>query len=342
MKHRSELCSIYQSFTHMIHTQFSSPIKKICSDSGGEYLSNKFCQFLTSEGTLAQLSCPGAHAQNGVAERKHRHILESARTLLIDSFVPSHFWGEAVSTVVYLINRQPSTKLSNKYSGEVLFGTPSYDHLRVFGCTFYVLLPTRERTKLSTQSVEYVFLRYSSENKGYRCYDSSSRCIRISRDVTFVENCSFFHNHSTSSTYSSLESTSFLSTNTDFSSQPFVPHIPISPPESSVPPPLYQKPPITRVYTRRSTIQPHPPPLTSPPASPATSTSDNTNNSDELQVHLGYQLRDHTTMVPSDLYGFPRAGTVIVEPSNYQEASHIPKWQFAMTNLMPFVRVLGI
>ena len=114
----------------MVHTQFSTPIKVFHSDSGGEYLFDVFRQFLSSEGTLAQLSCPGAHAQNGVAERKHRHIIETARTLLISSFVPSHFWGEAVSTTVYLINRQPSSKLSDKCPGEVLFGTPpNYDHL---------------------------------------------------------------------------------------------------------------------------------------------------------------------------------------------------------------------
>ena len=78
---------------------------------------------------------------------------------MISSFVPSHFWGEVVSTSVYLINRQPSSKLSNKCHSEVLFGTPpNYVHLRVFGCTCYVSLAPREHTKLSAQSVECVFL----------------------------------------------------------------------------------------------------------------------------------------------------------------------------------------
>ena len=104
------------------HTHFYASIKKFRSDSGGEFLSDHFRQLLNAEDTLAQLSCPSAHVQNGVAERKHRHIIESARTLLISSFVPSHFWGEAISIVVYLINRQSSSKLSSKTPGEVLFG----------------------------------------------------------------------------------------------------------------------------------------------------------------------------------------------------------------------------
>jgi hypothetical protein len=61
-----------------------------------------------------------------------------------------------VSTAVYLINRQLSSKLLGKTHGEVLFGT-RYDHLRVFGFTWYVLLASRERTKLTAQSVDCVF-----------------------------------------------------------------------------------------------------------------------------------------------------------------------------------------
>ena len=52
MKHRSQLCSIYQNFARMMHTQFSTSIKVFRSDSGGEYIFDALCQFLAFEGTL--------------------------------------------------------------------------------------------------------------------------------------------------------------------------------------------------------------------------------------------------------------------------------------------------
>jgi hypothetical protein len=122
-------------------------------------------------------------------------------------FVPSHFWDE-VSTAAYLINRQPSSKLSSQCLGEVQFGTPSYDCLWIFLCTCYVLLAPLEWIKLTM--VECVFLVYSSEHNGYWCYDLSSHHMHISRDVTFVEDRPFFYNPSIQPSFSPTESTSFL------------------------------------------------------------------------------------------------------------------------------------
>jgi transposase InsO family protein len=91
MKHRSEALSIYKNFSAMIHTHFDTSISVFCADSTGEYLSDALRQVLAEQGTLAQFSFLGAHAQNAVAERKHHHLRETAHALMIASSVPPHF-----------------------------------------------------------------------------------------------------------------------------------------------------------------------------------------------------------------------------------------------------------
>jgi hypothetical protein len=55
-----------------------------------------------------------------------------------------------------------------------------------------VLLAPREHTKLIVQSVECVFLAYSTEHKGYRCWDPITHGMRTSWDVVFDGSRSFY------------------------------------------------------------------------------------------------------------------------------------------------------
>ena len=65
----------------MIENQFSSKIKIFRSDRGGEFTSNDFKTYLSQHGITYHLSYPYTPQQNGVVERKHRHLIETIVTL---------------------------------------------------------------------------------------------------------------------------------------------------------------------------------------------------------------------------------------------------------------------
>ncbi|RVW15162.1 Retrovirus-related Pol polyprotein from transposon TNT 1-94 [Vitis vinifera] len=93
MKNRAELFSIFQKFYTEIQTQFNISIRVLRSDNAREYFSAQFTSFMSHHGILHQSSCAHTPQQNGVAERKNRHLVETARTLLLHSHVPFRFWG---------------------------------------------------------------------------------------------------------------------------------------------------------------------------------------------------------------------------------------------------------
>ena len=74
----------------------------------------------------------------------------------------------------------------------VLNKKPDLSHLKVFGCICYVHVPNELRTKLDAKAEKCIFLGYSLEHKGYRCYNPITRKLRISRDVVFDELASWY------------------------------------------------------------------------------------------------------------------------------------------------------
>ncbi|PKU75385.1 Retrovirus-related Pol polyprotein from transposon TNT 1-94 [Dendrobium catenatum] len=181
---KAEVFSKFLLFKAMVEKQFSTHIKIFRSDGGGEYTSIQFQLFLSTNGILHQFSCPHTPQQNGLAERKHRHIIETARTLLLQAKLPTSFWVESVLTAVYLINRLPSpiTKYISPF--QCLYKSPpSYSHLKIFGCLCYPWLQPAAPHKFAPKSSACVFIGYSSNDKGFRCYNLQTSKILISRHV---------------------------------------------------------------------------------------------------------------------------------------------------------------
>ena len=175
-------------FFAWVSTQFGLTIKAVQCDNGREFDNSNSRAFFLSHGVQLRMSCPYTSSQNGKAERMIRTTNDTMRTLLFQASLPAHFWAESLHTSTYLLNRLPSVACPAPTPHHALFGTPPrYDHLRVFGCACYPNTTATAPHKLAPRSTQCVFLGYSPDHKGYRCFDLTSHRILISRHVVFDE-----------------------------------------------------------------------------------------------------------------------------------------------------------
>jgi len=84
---KNEALYLIKYFVAMAKTQFNSIVKVIRSDNALELgLSNEALDFFAANVIIHQTSCVQTPQQNGVVERKHKHLLEVSRALLPVSF----------------------------------------------------------------------------------------------------------------------------------------------------------------------------------------------------------------------------------------------------------------
>ena len=80
---------------------------------------------------------------------------------MLHSNLPKKYWGEALLTAVYLINRMPTAILQDQSPFQVLHNvSPSYEHLKTFGCLCFASTLKRQRDKLQPRANPCIFLGY--------------------------------------------------------------------------------------------------------------------------------------------------------------------------------------
>ncbi|RVX01050.1 Retrovirus-related Pol polyprotein from transposon TNT 1-94 [Vitis vinifera] len=129
--------------------------------------------------------------------------------------VPKLFWGQAVLTAAYLINRMPSRLLKFQTPCQTLLKSFPTTRListvppKIFGCSVFVHINQQHRSKLDPRSLKCIFLGYSSNQKGYKCYspgENSTQEYQFWDLESFSESPITTENHIPSESFNQPES----------------------------------------------------------------------------------------------------------------------------------------
>ena len=236
-----------------MENKFQRKIQMFQTDEGGKYINDMFKIYLEKHVIHHKYTCRHHPEQNGMAEHKHRHLVETGLTLLAHASLSQNYGVEAFHTANFLINRLPTKVLNLISPTKLLHKEPSYEFFEVFGCACLH------------------FFRLLSNQLGYRCLDPSTGRVFMSKHVIFDETCFPFRDMSSAATLSSPDANPIPIRTPEliFSPSNSVPIQPIHQPSPSGTSHLHS----TNSHDSTSSISPALSPPSPNPLSPPSSTS---------------------------------------------------------------------
>jgi len=140
-------------------------IKRLRSDRCGEYYDPNYFQ---STGIIHEVIAPYTPQQNSVAERKTRTLTEMVNAMLSKSGLSEVFWGEAMLTSCYILNRVPNKR--NSITPYDLWNKrkPNLSYFRVWRCRTILRVSEPKKRKLEERGIECIFIGYAKHSKAHR------------------------------------------------------------------------------------------------------------------------------------------------------------------------------
>jgi transposase InsO family protein len=111
MAAKSDALEALKKFQARVEVETGRRLRVLRTDNGGEFTSVEFDTHCAEHGVVCQHTAPYTPQRNGVVERRNQSVVTMARGLLKSRSMPATFWGEAVATAVYLLNRAPTKAL---------------------------------------------------------------------------------------------------------------------------------------------------------------------------------------------------------------------------------------
>ena len=161
-------------------------IKRLRSDNGGEYISQKFKDLLLKHRIKHELSAPYSPHQNGTAERNWRTLFEMGRALLLEARLPKFLWTYAIMSATHIRNRCFVKRIQNTPYGLITGIKPNVSLLHVFGTICYPY--NKDAKKLDPRSKKGYFVGYDRDSPAYLVYFPESKSVMKHRLVKFTDN----------------------------------------------------------------------------------------------------------------------------------------------------------
>ena len=99
--------------------------------------------------------------------------------------LPTSFWGYALETVAYILNRVPSKSVETTPYEMWRGKKPKLSFLKVWGCEAYV--KKLQPDKLEPKAEKFIFVGYPKETIGYTFYDQSKGKTFVAKTGRFLE-----------------------------------------------------------------------------------------------------------------------------------------------------------
>ena len=139
LKSKDQALQAFKLIKTAAEVEAEAKLKAFRTDRGGEFTSKEFTSFCELHGIKRYLTAPYSPQQNGVVERRNQTVVAMARSMMKSKGLLGRFWGEAVTTSVYLLNRAPTKNVIGMTPYEAWCGRkPMMDHFCTFGCVAQV------------------------------------------------------------------------------------------------------------------------------------------------------------------------------------------------------------